>query len=66
MTNLPRQLTVKEVASIFNIPENTLRAYIHRRIIPFRKLRGKIYFQTDRLEEWLSEFDVPVKSGIDE
>ena len=66
MSELPKQLTVKEVASIYNIPENTLRAYINRRIIPFRRLRGKIYFRTDRLEEWLSEFDVPVKSGIDE
>ncbi len=61
MSELPKQLTVKEVASIYNIPENTLRAYINRRIIPFRKLKGKIYFETQKLEEWLKSFDVPTR-----
>lgn len=58
MTSLPLQLTVKEASKIFNIPENTLRAYIHRRIIPHRRVRGRVYFVTEVLEEWLSSFDV--------
>lgn len=58
MDNIPKQLTVKQASQIFNIPENTLRAYIHRRIIPHRRLFGKIYFITEKLEEWLSSFDV--------
>jgi excisionase family DNA binding protein len=58
MTSIPNQLTVKEASRLFNIPENTLRAYIFRRIIPFRRCRGKIFLVTAKLEEWLSTFDV--------
>lgn len=58
MRSMPKQLSVKEASAIFNIPENTLRAYIHRRIIPHRRVRGRVYFDTAALEEWLSGFDV--------
>lgn len=58
MTEIPIQLTVRQAAQVFNISENTLRAYIHRRIIPFRKVRGRVYLVTETLEAWLSSFDV--------
>lgn len=58
MSNIPKQLTVREASKIYNISENTLRAYIHRRIIPHRRVRGRVYFVTEKLEEWLSSFDV--------
>jgi|GEM_PF-2961377 len=59
MIDIPKQLTVKEASMHFNIPQNTLRAYIHRRIIPFRKVRGRVYLVTETLEAWLKSFDVP-------
>jgi len=58
MNSIPKQLTVKEASKIYNISENTLRAYVHRKIIPYRKLRGRVYFVTEVLEKWLAGFDV--------
>ena len=66
MHNVPKQITVKQAEAIFNIPENTLRAYISRRIIPFRKVRGRVYFVTEKLEEWLSGFDVEPRHPDDD
>lgn len=63
MNSMPKQLSVKEASEIFNIPVNTLRAYIHRRIIPFRKVRGRVYLVTETLEKWLSQFDVDTMEG---
>ena len=58
MDRIPKQLSVREASELFSIPENTLRAYIQRRIIPFRKVRGRVYLVTEILEKWLSQFDV--------
>jgi len=63
MNSIPKQLSVKQASEIFNISENTLRAYIHRQIIPHRRLRGRVYFVTEVLEEWLSGFDVAPKEA---
>jgi len=58
MNKLPLQLSVKQTSQIFNIPEWTLRAYISKQIVPYRKLRGRIYIPTEKFQKYLESFDV--------
>ena len=66
MKNLPIQLSVREASELFNVPENTLRAYIHRRLIPHRRVRGRVYFVTETLQKWLADFDVQPRPTTEE
>jgi excisionase family DNA binding protein len=55
---LKKQLSVREVAEIYGIPEWTARKYIALRKMPYRKVGRRIYIAVDRLEAWLAERDV--------
>jgi len=58
------QLTVKEAATLWNIPEWTLRAYISKRRIPFRRVGRRIYIEVEKFNAWLKKGDVdPIPEG---
>jgi len=55
---LPKQMSIRQISNLYQIPEWTLRGYIKNRMIPHRRLGRKIYIPIQRFEEWLSSGDV--------
>lgn len=53
----PKQAPIKEISRMYSIPEWTLRGFIQKNIIPYRKVRGRIYIPIDKFEKWLESFD---------
>ena len=52
-----KQISLKEASEIYSIPIWTLRAYVQKRLIPFRKIGRRVYL-TEKFEDWLSQKDV--------
>ena len=46
-------LNIDETSDQLGIPISTLYKYVHKRIIPFTKLNGKLFFALEALEEWV-------------
>jgi len=58
MVELPKQMSIRQISNLYQIPEWTLRGYIKNRTIPHRRLGRKIYIPTKKFEEWLEKGDV--------
>ena len=48
-------LTVKEAAKFLNISVPTVYDYVHKREIPYSKLRKNLYFSRQELIEWIKK-----------
>lgn len=53
LDNIPKLLTVKEIADMFLIPESTIGDYGRRGVIPSIKIGYKRRFVPEDVAEWL-------------
>jgi excisionase family DNA binding protein len=58
-----RQLTLQEASEIYGIPLWTLYKYVEKRMIPYRKVRRRIYIPVEKFEKWLESLDVEPEGG---
>ncbi len=65
MDNLTNHfLTVSEVAQLLNVAEKTVRKYVWERTIPYVKIGGNVRFSQQKIQEWISEREVPTYAQI--
>ena len=57
-------LSVKEVASMLEIAEKTVRKYVWLKSIPYSKINGHVRFDQARIDAWLLEREVPTIDEI--
>ena len=50
-------LDVRSAAALIGGSEKQTRALVERRLIPFRRLGGRIVFLRTELEQWLASLD---------
>jgi excisionase family DNA binding protein len=51
-------LGVREAGGYLGFPEKKVRRLIERRLLPFRRLGGRIIFLRAELEQWLTTLEV--------
>jgi len=52
-----KQISLREASEIYGIPLWTLRCYVSRKKIPYRKIGHRVYL-TKKFEDWLNSKDV--------
>lgn len=51
-------LTIKEVSNILKISESTLYRWVHKKVIPFVKIGGKLLFDEDEIQKYIKKNSV--------
>jgi excisionase family DNA binding protein len=52
---MDKYLTVKEVAVMVQLSEQTIRRYVMRKQIPFHKIIRAVRFKTNEIQQWVEE-----------
>jgi excisionase family DNA binding protein len=58
-------LTIKELAGILRLSEQTIQRYVLRREIPYLKIRKVIRFRPAEIEEWAEKGGLAHRDGRD-
>jgi len=48
-------LTVEEASQLLRVKRSTLYSWVHRRQVPFQKVRGLLRFRQNDLQKWLDD-----------
>jgi excisionase family DNA binding protein len=60
-------LTIQEASLLLHVQKQTLYSYVSKRVIPFHKKAGRLYFSKNELIEWIKSgnkrvFDVEAEA----
>ncbi|MFC1678970.1 helix-turn-helix domain-containing protein [Elusimicrobiota bacterium] len=55
-------LKANEIADLLRVSEKTIYSWTSQRLIPHIKLRGRIFFEEQEVEEWRKQFRVKPQS----
>lgn len=55
----PELASTKQLALILSVPEKTIRRWIYRRQIPYRKLGSLVRFNLAEVREWYNRRNFP-------
>jgi excisionase family DNA binding protein len=47
-------LTIEEAAKLLDVSVPTVYGYVHERLIPFSKVRKRLYFSKREITEWIN------------
>jgi excisionase family DNA binding protein len=62
---MSKLLTISELAERMNFKPRTVKGWVQKRIVPFKKMPGgDIRFDPNEIERWLDRKSVKVKSQI--
>jgi nitrogen PTS system EIIA component len=57
-------LKIKDIADLFDIPENTVRQWIDDKKIPFYKVKNQYFFNKSEINEWILNNKLEVSDKI--
>lgn len=57
-------LKIKDIADLFDVPENTIRQWIDDKKIPFYKVKNQYFFNKSEINEWILKNKLAVTDKI--